>query len=410
MDTIEAAPEILADPVSEGAVDPEPPAALSSNLDTSMTDLTKIPAAGDSIFDTHHQIETEYCDLLNVYVQGDLQQKDRKAVFLTVHDLGCNHSSFHDFVEHPSMAEVKARSIFIHIDIPGQEDNAQTLKDNYTFPNMQQIADDLVTVLDRFQVKYVIGFGEGAGANILARFGMSHATRCLGLILVHCTSTVAGMMETVRDKFINWKLSLVGHNPSAEQYLVFHRFGTQVESAENKERAIEEFRQKLNANINPKNLRLYVEAFLKCFLIGISQPNLSRTEIASRLKGNLKVDTLLVAGTRTSHLHTVDTMYSNCDPQKTSLIKIDDVADVLNEAPEKLAHSILLFVQSQGLMSSVSSPILARSPSTEESGDTGVRPVFQRRLSMEDQDRPNIQRLLSTERRDSSQIAEAANE
>lgn len=65
---------------------------------------------------------------------------------------------------------------------------------------MKTITYGLVEVLDSLRVQYVIGMGEGAGANILARFGMDHPQRCLGLILIHCTSTVAGVMEYFRDK------------------------------------------------------------------------------------------------------------------------------------------------------------------------------------------------------------------
>ena len=65
---------------------------------------------------------------------------------------------------------------------------------------MKTITYGLVEVLDALRVQYVIGMGEGAGANILARFGMDHPQRCLGLILIHCTSTVAGVMEYFRDK------------------------------------------------------------------------------------------------------------------------------------------------------------------------------------------------------------------
>jgi len=38
-------------------------------------------------------------------------------------------TSFHDFVEHPCMSEIKERSIFVHVDVPGQEDNATPLAD-----------------------------------------------------------------------------------------------------------------------------------------------------------------------------------------------------------------------------------------------------------------------------------------
>lgn len=65
---------------------------------------------------------------------------------------------------------------------------------------MTTISHGLVEVLDALRVPYVIGLGEGAGANILARFGMNHPQRALGLILIHCTSTVAGVMEYFRDK------------------------------------------------------------------------------------------------------------------------------------------------------------------------------------------------------------------
>lgn len=37
-----------------------------------------------------------------------------------------------------------------------------------------QVGEDLVTVLDQLRIKHVIGLGDGAGANILARFGMMH--------------------------------------------------------------------------------------------------------------------------------------------------------------------------------------------------------------------------------------------
>ena len=36
-----------------------------------------------------------------------------------------------DFVNHASMAEVKAKSIFIHICVPGQEDSAENWARNH---------------------------------------------------------------------------------------------------------------------------------------------------------------------------------------------------------------------------------------------------------------------------------------
>lgn len=68
---------------------------------------------------------------------------------------------------------------------------------------MQMLGEDLVTVLDFLHIKYVIGLGEGAGANILLRFGMAHASRCLGLILVNVTAGKTGVMEYFTEKVLN---------------------------------------------------------------------------------------------------------------------------------------------------------------------------------------------------------------
>jgi pimeloyl-ACP methyl ester carboxylesterase len=65
--------------------------------------------------------------------------------------------------------------VVIYVDLPGHENGASDL--TIQFPTIQQIGEDLVTVLDQLRVKYVIGIGDGAGANIMARFGMMHKTR-----------------------------------------------------------------------------------------------------------------------------------------------------------------------------------------------------------------------------------------
>lgn len=66
-----------------------------------------------------------------------------------------------------------------------------------------------MTVLDFLHVKYVIGLGEGAGANTLARFGLAHPSRCLGLILINCTGSAASVLQTFKNKVHICKVSLL---------------------------------------------------------------------------------------------------------------------------------------------------------------------------------------------------------
>ncbi|XP_018006892.1 uncharacterized protein ZK1073.1 isoform X3 [Hyalella azteca] len=329
-----------------------------------------------------HEFDATNCKKLIVYVQGDLTKIDQRAVFLTVHDLGCNHNAWVQFLEHPVMKETRERSIFIHVVVPGQDDNAEDLPSEMTFPTMQQISEDLPGVLDKLEVKLVIGLGEGAGANILARFAMAAPDRCMGLILIHCTASSAGVMEHFKDKFISWKLSS-GVPSSAEQYLIIHKFGNrlveQLESAENKESLIKEFQDRLQSKINPRNLRKYVEAFLK------------RSDFSSKLESKLGVETLLVTGSKASHVNAVHTMHQACNKTKASLLKIDDVGDVLSETPDKFAQSLLLFCKGLGVLTSVPLTGVDRPRMGSASGKGGL--VRQRTMSMEEYDTPNLRRF-----------------
>jgi pimeloyl-ACP methyl ester carboxylesterase len=290
------------------------------------------------------------------------------------------------------MGEIKERSVFIHVDIPGQEDNAPDMGDDFQFPTMQMIGEDLVTVLDFLHIKYVIGLGEGAGANILLRFGMAHPSRCLGLILVNVTAGKTSVMDYFKDKFQTWKLGHVGHNPSTEQYLVFHKFGHNIEEQlkddellKDREKTIQDYQAKLRSAINAKNLKLYVDAFL------------NRKDITGLLEKNLKIDTLLLAGTKGSYTSTVQGILALMDKQKTQLLKIDDVGDVINEAPDKVAQSILLFCKGQGLLTSVTMPGVERQRTFSGGADeTPAQLLRQRTMSMEEYDKPNIRRLSIT--------------
>lgn len=321
------------------------------------------------------EIKTKSCGILNVKIQGDLE-RENPCVFLTVHDMGSNQESMVEFTQQPAMAAIASRCVFIHIGIPGQEKGAADLE---TFPSMQELGEQLVMVVDQLKVPLVLGLGEGAGANILARFGMAHPARVLGLVLVHPTSTTAGVMEQIKDKIIDWKLGTVGHNPTATQYLIFHKFGKDLVQATDKQKAMEEFKEKLHKEINPRNLWCFVESFM------------NRTDISGLLEENLKCDTLLIVGDNSSFVHTTETMHQHANKAKTSILRIDDVGDVLGEAPEKVAQSMLLFCQGIGLLTSIS--FIERTRTSSEGDRCSAS-----NLDMEGYDRPNVKRFSFSSR------------
>jgi protein NDRG1 len=58
---------------------------------------------------------------------------------------------------------------------------------------------------------------------VLARFGLKHPSRCLGLILINCTGSAATVLETFKTKFISWNKEEVAKG--AEDFLLYHKFG-----------------------------------------------------------------------------------------------------------------------------------------------------------------------------------------
>lgn len=116
---------------------------------------------------------------------------------------------------------------------------------------------------------------------------------------------------------------------------------------------------------------------------------MNRTDISEKLKESLKCDTLLLVGDKSSFLHTTETMYQAADTTKTSILRLDDVGDVLVESPGKVAQSILLFCQGMGLLTSASSSERLRTVSNCSHDGEERRPS----MSMGDYDRPNSKRF-----------------
>jgi len=335
---------------------------------------------------TRHVVDVPNCKKLVVYVQGDLSKKDQKAAFMTVNDLAANHMTWVNYLEHPLMLDARDKAIFVHVVVPGQDDNDDDLADRQ-FPTMQQISEDLPTILDKFGIPLVIGIGEGAGANILLRFGINSPSRCNGLVLIHCNPENAGFMDHFKDKFINWKASTVPS--SAEQYLIMHKFGNQLEQqmtdgGENTERLIKEYQARLKTTINPKNLRKYVDAYLK------------RSNLVDKLE-KLSVEVLLIVGSKGTHVKEAEQMHQaiskSKDTKGASIIKLDDIGDPINEVPDKLAQSLLLFCKGQGVLTSVATTTDKQRTMSGSSQGSGRGLTRQRTMSMEEYDTPNLRRF-----------------
>ena len=110
---------------------------------------------------------------------------------MTVHNAGASINSWLEFVGDVHMEDIRKRSLFLHVALPGQEPAAEDLPKDFTFPSMAQIGLSLVTVLDHLRVPRVVGVGDGAGGNILLRFGLFHPNRVHGIFTINLSTSVS---------------------------------------------------------------------------------------------------------------------------------------------------------------------------------------------------------------------------
>jgi len=320
-----------------------------------------------------HIVQTEFGNI-SVYIQGDLNSKRDGVVFLTVHDIGSNHKPLARFAALPCMEEISSRAVFVHVCVPGQDRGAEDF--GADFPSMQDLSFGLLNILSHLKIGKVIGLGVGAGANILCRLAMHSPDRVLGVVAIQPTASAASVMETLKQSIVSLKLGSIDHGPDTDQFLVYHKFGSLVEKAEDKLEAVENYKKQLHTDINPRNLKLFVDSYMK------------RTEILDEINSKIKCDVLIVVGSNSSFVKQTEAMHRQSNLARTSLIKFENVGDVLIESPEKLSEALTFFCQGIGLMPSILGP-RSRNSSECHSGPNSRKSS----VTMMSADMPNLRRL-----------------
>ena len=90
---------------------------------------------------------------------------------------------------------------------------------------MDELSSQINFVVSHFQLKSFIGFGVGAGANILVRYAIENPSRVDCLCLINCISTATGWIEWGYQK-LNVRHLRTGIMPqSVIEYLMWHHFG-----------------------------------------------------------------------------------------------------------------------------------------------------------------------------------------
>lgn len=301
------------------------------------------------------RVETDKGSIL-VAVQGNRA----KPAILTYHDLGLNYiSSFQAFFNYIDMRVLLENFCVYHVNAPGQEEGAPTLPEDYIYPSMDELAEHLLFVLSHFGLKSVIGFGVGAGANILARFALAHPEKVNALCLINCVSTQAGWIEWGYQKLNVRHLRSQGMTQGVLDYLMWHHFGRGTE--ERNHDLVQVYKNYFERRVNPTNLALLIDSYVRR-----TDLNITRELDPTRKKEGLTlgVPVMNITGALSPHVDDTVTLNGRLDPMNSSWMKISDCGMVLEEQPGKVSEAFRLFLQGEGYV--VRSPRKPVTPTTPE--------------------------------------------
>ncbi|XP_072552549.1 protein NDRG3b isoform X4 [Salminus brasiliensis] len=312
-----------------------------------------------------HDIETPH-GVLHVTLRGT--PKGNRPVILTYHDIGLNHKScFNTLFNFEDMQEITQHFAVVHVDAPGQQENAPPFPSGYQYPLMDELAEMLPSVLTQLKINSVIGIGVGAGAYILSRLALNQSALVEGLVLINVDPCAKGWMDWAASKLSGWTSNLV-------DIVMGHHFSTD-ELTENQE-IIQTYRLHIAQDINQDNLALFCNSYNSRRDLEIERPVLGINE---EMVNTLKCPALLVVGDTSPAVEAVVECNSRLNPTKTTLLKMADCGGLPQVVqPGKLAEAFKYFVQGMGYMPTASMTRLVRSRTHSASSISSVEGVRSR--------------------------------
>ncbi|XP_037628404.1 protein NDRG3-like isoform X3 [Sebastes umbrosus] len=282
-----------------------------------------------------HDVETAH-GVLHVTMRG--VAKGNRPTILTYHDIGLNHKScFNSLFNYEDMQEVTQHFSVLHVDAPGQQENAPVFPTGYQYPTMDELAEMLPSVLTQLQVKSVIGIGVGAGACILTKLALNEPTLVESLVLINIDPCAKGWMDWAASKLSGWTSNLV-------DMIMGHHFSPD-ELTDNLE-IIQTYRLHISQDIPQDNLAMFYNSYDSRTELQMERPipGLNENTVTT-----LKCPALLVVGDTSPAVDVVVECNSRLNPTKTTLLKMADCGGLPQVVqPGKLAEAFKYFVQGMG--------------------------------------------------------------
>lgn len=304
---------------------------------------------------TEEKIDAGFGSILVAHQGTRLKPNSSQCCILTFHDLGLNYlSNFQAFFNYSTIKPVISRMPVIHINAPGQEDDADELASDYLYPTIDQLADSVRTVCNYYNLKQVICLGVGLGANVMARVALKNPDIVDGLFLINPVPTTAGWVEWAYQRrniyYLN-SLNCAYDNTKGDDiyfrntfpqtildYLMWHHFGSPVEERNND--LMNTYKNYFSSfKIKPRNLALLIESYLRR----------NDLEVQREDGKDISCSSLIICGNDSPFLEDSINMNQRLRPERSTWMKLFDCGLALDEQPHKVAEAFILFVQGLGL-------------------------------------------------------------
>lgn len=221
---------------------------------------------------------------VRVTIVGD---ETKRGKLVTFHDVGLNHySCFGRFFGPGGRRRGEARDLKVweqfciyHIDAPGHEEEAKDLARSHLAPNhgglksdkdgeeggmtMNALAGVVECVVTELKIGCFVGFGVGAGANVLLRVAVRRPEFVRALILIGADAKRATDAESWYYYTTLKIMEKYGMNGYALDMWTRLHYSASVCSVNNGKGSaqVKSYRQILTNDLNPKNLAAYLHAY-----------------------------------------------------------------------------------------------------------------------------------------------------
>ncbi|KAK7399031.1 hypothetical protein VNO78_10206 [Psophocarpus tetragonolobus] len=271
-----------------------------------------------------HHIRTG-CGSVSVIVYGDPD----KPALITYPDLALNYMScFQGLFFCPEAASLLLHNFCIyHISPPGHELGAAAICSEDPVPSIEDLADQIIEVLNYFGLGAVMCMGVTAGAYILTLFAMKYRERVVGLILVSPLCKAPSWTEWFYNKVMENLLYFYGMCGLLKECLLQRFFSKEIRgNVEVAESEIVQACRKLLSERKRTNVLRFLQA--------INQ----RPDITDGLK-RLKCRTLIFVGDSSPFHSEALYMTSKLDRRYSALVEVQACGSMVTE---EQPHAMLL--------------------------------------------------------------------